>query len=1028
MTMRPAEVFARRPIGTSLIALGLILLGVIAYRQLPIALLPAVDLPTLQVIAELPGASARTLATTVAAPLERQLGRIAGVTDISSFNTLGFTSVKVQFALGHDTDAAAQDVQAAINAALSELPETLPSRPILRKSNPAMAPLLNLALTADTLPVEKVFDFAESVVAQRLSQLEGVAGVTVDGAERSTIRVSVDPAVLASLGLGLADVRATIASATAPAPKGRFDGPRHAAVIGDSTPLSDVDSVRSLVITDHGTGSVRIADVAVVASGSANARGGGWFNNRRAVFATVLRQSDANLVETANRVRAELPRLERWMPPGIRMDILSDRTDTIRAAIAHVQWTLSMTTALVAIVILLFLRRVWVAVIPSAMIPVALAGTLGVMHLCGYSLDILSLTALTIAVGFVVDDAIVMIENVARHREAGYSPLQAAILGTRQIAFTIVLITAALLAAFIPLIFMPGIVGRFMQEFAVTLSAAIVISAITSLTFAPALCARFLVDTVRRPGGRLRSSPDSAPTGPLLECYAGSLRWALSHRRPILVLTMLICAATVTLYIRIPRSLLPPQDGGVISGSIDDAPDAPLIERRRHGQNVARIILSDPAVSSVGFAITTWGNWIYVNLKPLGERTESAIEVIDRLQPRLSSLPGGATYLHPVQDFWIGGRQGYAQYEYTLQGEGWDELSRWVPKVRDKLRQLPELKDVGTYQERRRLEAQLLVDRDRAARLGVSPKLIDETLYDAFGQRQVGTLYRGVDQIPIVLEISAERQDLGALSRLFFKSADGHQIPLSGIARTMLEMAPGIVARRGQVPYVTLTFNLRDGISLSQAVDRIRAAEAELRLPAGLRSTFEGNAREFQLFAGAQGVLILTALLTVYIVLGALYESYVHPLTVLSTLPPAGLGALLALLLCGLDLSMVAFIGIILLIGIVAKNAIMVIDFALDAERRMGLVPQEAILRACLLRFRPIVMTTITATLGALPLALSTGHGAELRQPLGVTVAGGLVLSQLLTLYTTPVVYLYLGRLQRRWRRRPASPLAPDSG
>jgi len=1010
--MALSEIFAQRPIGASLLALGIILLGAVAYRQLPVALLPAVDLPTLSVSVSLPGASPKVIATTVAAPLERQLGRVAGVTDITSFSGFGFTSIVLQFELGHDIDAATRDAQAAINSAAKELPEDLPAPPTLEKDNPAMAPLLNLALTSDTLPPEKVFDYAKTVVAQKLSQVEGVAGIDIDGAEKSAIRVRVNPASMASLGLGLDDLRTAIAEASVDLPMGSFDGPAHAAVIAARNPRFDPGAYRSLVVAHFEGAAVRLGDIATVTSGSANTRAGGWFNDRPAVFVVVMRQPGANLVDTVDRVRAVLPQLKSWMSPGIEVSVFSDRSAAVRAAVAHIQSTIAVTIALVVLVIFLFLRRFWATAIPSVAIPVSLAGTIGVMYLLGYSLDTLSLMALTVSVGFVVDDSIVMVETVVRHREAGHPSLQAALLGVRQIGLTIVAITTSLLAALIPLFFLPDIIGSFMKEFATTLGTAIVISAIASLTLVPALCGHLLSGSGNAVTARANFDGRNDFFTWLLNRYRTSLLWVLRYRGSVLIVTFLSCSATIALYILVPKGFIPPQDAGVIGGSIEGSKDAPPAVRIQHIREVSRIILSDPAVNSVGSAITASENWLYVDLKPWKDRKATAVDVADRLKMRLAQLPAVTTHLQPVQDFWISGRQGYSQYQYTLKGEDWDEVSRWAVILRDKLRQLPELKDVETYEEDRALEAELQIDRDHAAQLGISPKRISDTLYDAFGQRQIAMLPGAVDQFPIVLEVDTDSRGLGALARIYVKSAGGDPVPLRASTRAELGTAPLAIPHRAQLPYVTLSFDLGPGVALSEAVARIRRVEAEVQLPAGLRGSFDGSAAAFQSFAGSQPILFIAAILIVYIVLGVLYESYVHPLTVLSTLPPAGLGALLALLSCGLELSMIAFIGIILLIGIVAKNAIMMIDFALDVERRDALAPEQAIVQACLLRFRPIIMTTIAAALGSLPLALGTGPGVELRQPLGITVAAGLLFSQFLTLYTTPVIFLYLGRLR----------------
>ena len=1020
------EIFIRRPIGTSLLALGIVLLGAIAYLHLAVASLPTVDLPTIRVFAQLPGASPETVSTALAMPLERRLGQIAGVTEITSSSSLGGTSITVQFDLDRDIEGAANDVQAALSAAATELPADMPNAPFFRKSNPAMMPLLMLALTSDTLPPGKLFDYAETVIAQKISQIEGVSEVVINGAEKTAVRVKVNPAALAARGIGMEDVRTAINQSTVNFPKGSLDGPSHAATINANDQLFDPEHYKALVIGRNGDATMRLGDIASVTESVANTRIAGWYNGRRSVIVYVQREPNANLVETVDRVLATLPQIERWVPPSIKLAVLSDRSAGIRTAILEVQITLGVTAALVVMVIFLFLRRLRATLIPSATIPVSLAGTFGVMYLLGYSLDNLSLMALTVSIGFVVDDAIVMLENVTRYREAGHGPMEAALKGAREIGFTIVSITASLVAAFIPLLFMGSVVGRFMREFAVTLSTAIIVSAVVSLTLAPAMCARLLSEPALDAAadtGRLGALLDRA-IGSTLAAYDRSLRWVLRHRIVMLTVTLLACVGTVELYINVPKGFVPQQDTGIIWGGTEASQDVSFPAMVRYQRAVVRTILADPAVDSLGSFIgpgAISGGRVFINLKPLEERKVSTAAVIDRLRPKLGAMPGISTYLSPSQDFWVGGRQSNAPYQFTLQDENWDELKEWIPRVVERLKRIPELKDVGTDQQGTALQTTLKIDRDRASALGISTQAIDAALYDAFGQRQVALLYTPTDQFRVVLEAEVGPQTPEALHKLYVKSSSGEQIPLAAVTRIEPDLAPLTIWHQGQFPSATISFATTTGVALSEATDKIQAAFAEMLPPGTLKADFQGNARAFRNSSSSQPLLLLAAIVTMYIVLGVLYESYVHPITILSTLPSAGLGALLSLMICGMELSMIAMIGIILLIGIVKKNAIMMIDFALDAERRDGLVPAEAIYRACLMRFRPITMTTLTALIGSLPLAIGTGPGSELRQPLGVAIVGGLIVSQILTLYTTPVIYLYIDRL-RGWRRRRAGP------
>jgi len=1025
--------FIRRPVATVLLAVGVLLAGAAAYRQLPIASLPAVDLPTIRVFASLPGADPNTVASSLAAPLERRLGEIADVTELTSNSSLGSTSVAVQFDLGRNIDAAARDVQAAINAAGGDLPKDLPAPPTYRKANPAAAPVLVLAMTADTLPLSEIYDYADTVVAEKLSQIAGVSEVIINGADKSAVRVQVDPALLASMNLSLEDVRAALSTVNADAPKGSLEGARQSYAIAADDQLFRARSYAEVIVGYRNGIPIRLGDIAHVIDGVANMLVAGWFNDRYAVIVYVFRQPGANIVETVDRLREALPQVAAWMPPAIKIAVLSDRTGTIRASIADVQLTLALTIGLVLLVMLLFLRRFWATAIPCLTIPVSLAGTFCTMWLLGYSLDNLSLMALIVCVGFVVDDAIVMIENIARHIEAGEAPLAAAFKGARQIGFTVVSMTVSLLAAFIPLLFMGGVIGRFFREFAVSLSSAVIVSAIVSLTLTPMMSGR-LLSPERPQEERALFRALAAGFERLRGLYARALGWTLDHEHAWTALTLGIMAATVYLYFEVPKGFMPAQDIGIIRGLTEAPQDISYDAMSERQQSVTAIILGDPAVQSLGSFIGPYGlgmstGELFINLKSKAERKVGVLEVIQRLRPKLGALTGITTYLQPVQDFGAGARVGKGFYQYTLRDFDLDELSHWSPLVLQRMRELPALRDVGSDRQAAGLQSTVDIDRDTAARLGVSPAAIDQTLYDAFGQRQVSTVYTPLNQYKVILEVDPKfRADPAAISHIYVKSSSGNLVPLSAFARLEPDLTPLSVAHQGQIPAVTISFNLAPDVAIGTATRAVDDAIAALKPPGSLRATFEGNARSFRAALATQPILISAAVAFVYIVLGILYESYIHPLTIISTLPSAGLGALLAMLLTGSELSLIAIIGIVLLIGIVKKNAIMMIDFALEAERTQGKSPREAILQACLIRFRPIMMTTMAALFGTLPLAIGTGSGSELRQPLGIAVVGGLLVSQVLTLFTTPVIYLQLGRLSARVKRRRPRSIAPSLG
>ena len=1025
--MSISEPFIRRPVATTLLSFSLLLAGAVAYRFLPVASLPQVEFPVIQVQAILPGASPETMASSVATPLERQFGRIAGVTEMTSSSLLGATTVVLQFDLNRSIDAAARDVQAAINAARSQLPAGLVNNPTYRKVNPADAPILILALTSDAMPIGRVFDAADSVLAQKLAQVEGIGQVVVGGGAKPAVRVRVDPSLLTQLGIGLEQVRAGLRSVNANAPKGQLTDAATSWTIQATDQLFDADEYRPVIVAWQNGAPVRLGDIASVESSVEDLRTAGLANGKRAVLLVVFRQPGTNIIETVDRVTALMPELRASISPAIDISVVLDRTTTIRASFRDIQLTLLLSIALVVLVVFLFLRKGSATTIPSVAVPLSLLGTFGGMYLLGYSLDNLSLMALTISTGFVVDDAIVVLENITRYIEAGESPMAAALKGSREIGFTVLSMSVSLVAVFIPILLMGGIVGRLFREFAVTLTLAIVVSLVVSLSTTPMMCARLLKPIPPGGHGRLYRLSERAFTL-LLSAYAATLGWVLRHQRVTLLVMLVTIGLNIYLFAIVPKGFFPQQDSGRIIGSIQASQDISFPAMREKMAEFVNIVLTDPAATAV--VAFTGGNLntqntgrMFISLKPLHERKVSADQIIGRLRGKLAHVPGANLFLQSVQDLRIGGRASNAQFQYTLQSTDLTELNTFAPRMLAKLRTLEGLRDVNTDQQNRGLQAALVIDRDTAGRLGIQAQAIDDTLYDAFGQRQVSTIYTALNQYHVVLEVAPEfQQNPEALNAIYVKSSTGAQVPLSAITHFAPSTTPLAVNHQGFFPSVTLSFNLAAGIALSDAVTSIQGAERDVGLPASVRASFQGTAQAFQDSLSNQPILILAALVTVYIVLGVLYESYVHPITILSTLPSAGVGAIIALMLCGMDLNVIALIGIILLIGIVKKNAIMMIDVALDVERREGKAPAAAIYEACLLRFRPIMMTTSAALLGALPLAVGTGTGAELRRPLGITIVGGLLVSQALTLYTTPVVYLYLERLRLHLRR--ARPVA----
>lgn len=1022
--MNVSEGFIRRPVATSLLMVGLTLAGIAGYKQLPVAALPQVDYPTIVVSTLLPGASADTMAATVTTPLERQFGQMPALSQMTSVSSFGSSQITLQFNLERNIDAAEQDVQAAINAASNLLPRTLPAPPIYNKSNPADTPILTLSVTSETMPLSAVDDFADSILAQKISQVAGVGLVTLNGGQKPAVRIQVDPGILAGVGLTLEDVRQVLIQANVNQPKGSLDGAHQAYAIATNDQLYKADAYKPLILAYRHGAPVRLREVANVIDSVENSQLAGWADGKRAIILNVQRQPGANIIEVTERVKALLPRLRATLPQNVQVQVVHDRTETVRASVDDVQFTLVLTVVLVVMVIYLFLRNAWATIIPGVAVPLSLFGTFGVMYLLGYSLDNLSLMALTISTGFVVDDAIVMVENIARYIEAGEPPLDAAIKGAKQIGFTILSLTVSLVAVLIPLLFMGGIIGRLFREFAMTLSVAIVVSAILSLTLTPTMCA-YLLRAAPHPAA------DTAHArmgffAALVASYGRGLTWVLRHQFATLLVTLATVALTAWLALIVPKGFFPQQDTGLIAGASEASPDISFPSMMRKQQAVGEILQTDPDVAHVASFIGADGTNPTANsgrfslaLTPHARRHASADEIIRRLQPALAGADGIAVYMQPVQDLQIDTRASRTQFQYTLEDANIDELRAWAPRVLEQLRTRPELEDVTSDQQTAGLQANIAIDRDTASRLGVLPQDIDDVLYDAFGQRIISTIFTQLNQYRVILEVKPEfQQSPDALALLYTHAQSGAPVALSAISTMSTSATPLAISHQGQFPAVTLSFNLTAGTALGQAVDAIHAALDEMDLPASLHGDFQGTAQAFRTSLASEPWLILAALLAVYIVLGVLYESYIHPITILSTLPSAGVGAILALLLCRTEFSIIALIGVILLIGIVKKNAIMMIDFALEAERDQGMTPEQAIYQACLLRFRPIMMTTMAALLGGLPLALGHGTGAELRRPLGIAIVGGLITSQILTLYTTPVIYLYMDRLGRRLGKR----------
>jgi multidrug efflux pump len=1035
--MNISEPFIRRPIATSLLMAGVILLGLFGYSLLPISSLPTVDFPTIQIVTRYPGASPDVMTSSVTTPLEVQCGQISGLTSMTSASSFGVSTITLQFALDRDIDVAAQDVQAAINVARGTLPTDLPNPPTYNKVNPADTPIMTLAVTSDALPIEKVNDYADTLIAQKLSQVSGVGLVTIEGNQKPAVRIQFNPTALASLGLGPEDLRNGINAANVNNPKGSFNGTKQSYTIGSNDQVLKAADYKPLIVAYRNGAPVRLSDVATVIDSVENNELAAWVGRQPAVLVDIQRQPGANIIQTVDRIKRLLPKLTASVPPAVKVSILTDRTEMIRASVEDVQFTLLLTIALVVLVIFLFLRRLWATVIPSVALPLSLIGTFGIMYLIGFSLNNLSLMALTISTGFVVDDAIVMIENIFRYIEAGEKPLDAALKGARQIGFTVVSLSISLIAVFIPLLFMTGIVGRLFREFAITLSVAVIASAVVSLTLTPMMCAKFLKPIEHGKQGKFFQWTEGV-FQKTLNLYDVSLKWVLRHRFLTLMVAIATFAITLFLYVIVPKGLLPLQDTGEIIGVTDAAQNisfAAMIDRQ---QQIADIVRQDPDVQSVAAFVgagtvnqTPNSGRLYIVLKPRRVRQASAQEIIARLRQATNNVQGISLFTQAAQDLQIDTRVSRTQYQYILEDTDSKELGEWSDKLLQKLKQLPELRDVATDQQPQGYQVSVNVDREKASRLNVQTAAIDNALYDCFGQRQVSIIFTQLNQYRVILEVLPEFKNApNSLDQIYVSSSTGQQIPLSAFATMETTTAPLVVTHQDQLPAVTLSFNVRQGGSLGEAVRTLQEAKNQIGMPETITGGFYGTAAEFQSSLRSEPFLILAAVIVIYIVLGVLYESYIHPITILSTLPSAGVGALLALLITGIDFSLIALIGIILLIGIVKKNAIMMIDFALDAEREQGLPPEESIYQACLLRFRPIMMTTMAALLGALPLAIQEGTGAELRKPLGITIVGGLLLSQFLTLYTTPVIYLYMDKLgkflARRRQRVETKPRLPE--
>jgi hydrophobe/amphiphile efflux-1 (HAE1) family protein len=1026
--MSISEPFIRRPIATSLMMLGVLVFGIGAYALLPVAALPNVDFPTIVVSVNYPGASPETMASAVATPLEQQFAAIPGLEQMTSTSGIGSLSITLQFDLARNIDAAAQDVLTAINAATGVLPKDLPNPPTYRKTNPADRPVLIYAVYSKAMPIYKVDDYAYTIVAQKISTVNGVSEARIFGQKPYAVHVRINPGALAARGIGLEDVRNALATTTINRPKGNLEGAHQVFTIDTNDQLFSAAAFRDVIVTYRNGAPVRLKDVGEVVDATQNERIGAWYYDTPAEGLAIQRQAGANTIQLVDTIKRWIPRLQESIPPSVKIDLVSDRSLVVRAAVHDVQFTMMLTVSLVIIVIFLFLRTLWATVIPSLAVPLSLLATFGVMYAVGYSLDNISLMALTISVGFVVDDAIVMIENVVRYIEQGERPFEAALKGAGQIGFTIISITFSLIAVFIPLLFMGGIIGRLFREFAVTVSVAVVASAFVSLTLTPVLCSLFLKEQTLHGRGRFNRIAERGFDW-MLRAYDRGLGFVFRHQLPTLLSTLVLMVATGYLYVTIPKGFFPEQDTGFIFGQLDAREDISFVAMANLTHQIADIVKQDPAVSGV-FSFTGASAYnptentarVFIQLVPHNQRDRTSGQIIQRLRPKVAAVQGVKFYMQSGQDISIGGRLSRTLYQYTLTDTDSEELNHWAPIIEAAMKKMPELQDVASDQQVAAPHLAIEIDRDAASRMGISPSLIDETLYDAFGQRQVANLYTSTSQYKLILEVQPEFQDdPTALSKIFVIGPRGAQIPLSAFTHFAPKVEALSINHQGQFPAVTLSFNLAPGFALGQAVDKIHATMAQLRVPGTLDSSFQGTAQAFQASLSSTPLLVAAAILVVYIVLGMLYESYIHPITILSALPSAGVGALLALMLLHYDLSVIAMIGVILLIGIVKKNAIMMIDFALQAERLEGKSPREAIHQACLLRFRPIMMTTFAALFGAMPIAFGQGAGSELRRPLGISIVGGLLVSQWLTLYTTPVIYLYLERLAR-WVGRPYRP------